>query len=168
MSESNKRQVFFSFHYDADAWRASQVRNMGVVDKSSTFCDNDWEEVKKKSKEEIKEWINSQMKMRSCLVVLIGEQTWQREWVKYEIELAYKLRKGIVGIYIHKLKDRFEMQANEGISPFDVVFTEEENSLANYALTFNSEYSESNEVYNDIKEKIHDLIEGAIEKAKSY
>lgn len=43
-----KRQVFFSFEYNKDAWRASQVRNMGKVDESSTFSDNDWEEVKEK------------------------------------------------------------------------------------------------------------------------
>ena len=30
-----KRQVFFSFEYNKDAWRASQVRNMGKVDNSS-------------------------------------------------------------------------------------------------------------------------------------
>ena len=44
-----KRQVFFSFEYGKDAWRASQVRNMGKVSDSSTFSDNDWEEVKNKS-----------------------------------------------------------------------------------------------------------------------
>ena len=44
-----KRQVFFSFHYDNDNWRAGQVRNMGKVDSSSTFSDNDWEEVKEKT-----------------------------------------------------------------------------------------------------------------------
>lgn len=32
-----KRQVFFSFEYNKDAWRASQVRNMGKVDNSSTL-----------------------------------------------------------------------------------------------------------------------------------
>lgn len=36
-----KRQVFFSFHYNRDSWRASQVRNMGKVDGNSTFSDND-------------------------------------------------------------------------------------------------------------------------------
>ena len=43
-----KRQVFFSFHYNRDSWRASQVRNMGKVDGNSTFSDNDWEEVRYK------------------------------------------------------------------------------------------------------------------------
>ena len=32
-----KRQVFFSFHYTNDNWRAGQIRNMGKVDGSSTF-----------------------------------------------------------------------------------------------------------------------------------
>lgn len=56
-----KRQVFFSFEYNKDAWRASQVRNMGKVDNSSTFSDNDWEEVKEKTDAKIKEWIDNQM-----------------------------------------------------------------------------------------------------------
>lgn len=43
-----KRQVFFSFEYNKDVWRAGQIRNMGKVDNSSTFSDNDWEEVKEK------------------------------------------------------------------------------------------------------------------------
>ena len=30
-----KRQVFFSFHYDNDNWRAGQVRNMGKMEEAS-------------------------------------------------------------------------------------------------------------------------------------
>lgn len=44
------RQVFFSFEYNKDVWRASQIRKMNVVSKSSTFSDNDWETVKPKVK----------------------------------------------------------------------------------------------------------------------
>ena len=98
-----KRQVFFSFEYNKDAWRASQVRNMGKVDNSSTFSDNDWEEVKEKTDAKIREWIDNQMAKRSCLVVLIGATTSGRKWINYEIEKAYELNKGIVGIYIHGL-----------------------------------------------------------------
>ena len=61
------RQVFFSFEYNKDAWRAAQVRNMGKVSDDSTFSDNDWDEIKEKSVEKIKDWINTQMKMRSWL-----------------------------------------------------------------------------------------------------
>lgn len=57
------------------------VRNMGKVDESSTFSDNDWEEVRYKSDTRIKEWIDNQLAMRSCLVVLVGKETSERKWV---------------------------------------------------------------------------------------
>lgn len=67
-----KRQVFFSFHYDNDAWRVSQVRNMGVVESQKLFSDNSWETVRRKSDLAIKSWIDNEMKWRSCVVALIG------------------------------------------------------------------------------------------------
>ena len=81
-----KRQVFFSFHYSNDNWRASQVRNMGRVSGESTFSDNEWEEVKLKSDAMIESWIDNQMAKRSCVVVLIGENTAGRKWINYEIK----------------------------------------------------------------------------------
>ena len=38
--------VFYSFHYNADNARASQVRNMGVVEGNRPATDNEWEQVK--------------------------------------------------------------------------------------------------------------------------
>lgn len=163
-----KRQVFFSFHYDADVWRASQVRNMGVVDKSSTFSDNDWEEVKKKSDIAIKRWINSQMAMRSCLVVLIGEETSSRYWVNYEIQKAYELGKGIVGVYVHNLKDGYGNQSEEGINPFEFFETADGEPLSKYVEAYCSRCTISNNVYRDIAENLPDLIEEAIENAGTY
>lgn len=163
-----KRQVFFSFHYDADVWRASQVRNMGVVDKSSTFSDNDWEEVKKKSDIAIKRWINSQMAMRSCLVVLIGEETSSRYWVNYEIQKAYELGKGIVGVYVHNLKDEYGNQSEEGFNPFDFFETVNGEPLSKYVEAYCSRCTISNNVYRDIAENLPDLIEDAIENAGAY
>ncbi len=157
-----KHQVFFSFEYRKDAWRASQVRNMGKVSDSSTFSDNDWEEVKEKSDKEIKAWIDDQMAKRSCIVVLIGQTTSTRKWVKYEIEKAYELNKGIVGIYIHKLKDEDGNQTNKGLNPFYSVYTNGNERLSKYVTCFDSSYVSSQYVYGDILEKIEDLIEDAI------
>lgn len=108
-----KRQVFFSFEYKKDNWRAGQIKNMGIVDGSSTFSSNEWEEVKEKSDQKIKEWIDSQLDKRSCIVVLVGTTTASRKWVKYEFEKAYQLNKGIVGIYVHNLKDVLGNQATK-------------------------------------------------------
>ena len=163
-----KRQVFFSFEYSKDYWRASQVRNMGKVDKSSTFCDNDWEEVRKQSDWAIKKWIESQLKMRSCIVVLIGSTTSTRPWVKYEIKKAYEMGKGIVGIYIHNLKNSSGCQSNKGCNPFYNLFTRNGRRLSNFVTCYESQYKTSQYVYNDISSKIEQLIEDAISNAKKY
>ncbi|WP_455542934.1 TIR domain-containing protein [Intestinibacter sp.] len=165
----SKRQVFFSFEYEKDNWRASQVRNMGKVDDSSTFSDNDWEEVKCKTDKEIKKWIDSQLAKRSCLVVLIGKTTSTRKWIKYEIEKAYELNKGIVGIYVHNLKDNNGNQTSKGSNPFYNIYVGEKNErLSKYVTCFDSIFSTSTYVYDDIKDNIEDLIEEAIENRDNY
>lgn len=163
-----KRQVFFSFEYNKDNWRAGQVRNMGKVDNDSTFSDNDWEEVKEKTDSKIKEWIDSQLEKRSCLVVLIGSTTANRKWINYEIEKAYELNKGIVGIYIHNLEDSSGNQTNKGANPFNYVYASDGYRLSKYIKTFDSSCSLSKNVYNDIANNIEQLIEDAINNSGNY
>ena len=163
-----KRQVFFSFHYDNDNWRAGQVRNMGKVDSSSTFSDNDWEEVKEKTESKIKEWIDEQLNKRLCLVVLIGEKTANRKWINYEIKRAYELNKGIVGIYIHKLENSSGIQDKKGNNPFDYIpLNKNDEKLSKYVKCFDSIYPFSKDVYNDIKNNIENLIEDCIKNKPS-
>ena len=158
-----KRQVFFSFHYINDNWRASQVRNMGIVSGDSTFSDNDWQEVRLKSDAMIKLCIDSQMAKRSCVVVLIGEKTAGRKWINYEIEKAIELDKGIVGIYIHNLKDRLGNQSNQGRNPFDdFTLSRTGRSLSSYVRCYNSPFFSSRYVYEDIQSKMEELIEYAL------
>ena len=164
-----KRQVFFSFEYNKDNWRANQVRNMGKVDESSTFSDNDWEEVKEKSDDRIKKWIDEQLKMRSCLVVLVGATTSGRKWINYEIEKAYELNKGIVGIYIHGLKDKDGNQTSKGNNPFYQIYIGQNNErLSKYVTCYDPPYSFSTNVYKDIEEHLEQLIEEAIDAKGTY
>lgn len=164
-----KRQVFFSFEYLKDGWRAGQVKNMGKVDNSSTFSANDWEEVKEKTDSKIKEWIDEQMAMRSCLVVLIGNSTSGRKWINYEIEKAVKLNKGIVGIYIHGLKNSNGEQSNKGSNPFyNILIGKNNERLSKYVEVFDPPHLTSPYIYDDIKENIEELIENAIKKRFSY
>lgn len=50
-----KRQVFYSFHFKNDSWRAGQVRNIGVVEGNTPVSSNDWEEVKRKGNVAVKD-----------------------------------------------------------------------------------------------------------------
>ncbi len=178
-----KRQVFFSFHFAEDVWRVAQVRNMGVVDGQDLFSDNGWEQVRLKSEDAIKSWIDREMNMRSCLVVLIGEHTASRKWVKYEIKEAWKKGKGVVGIYIHKLENFSKQQADKGINPFDLFYIDKtinyiaersspldsnDIKMSSICKAYDSDFYTSKYVYDDIKNHIEDWIEEAITIRNRY
>lgn len=104
------RRVFFSFHYENDVWRANIVRNSWVTKdckEAAGFIDAAaFEEVKKGGDAAIKKWIREQLTGTSVTVVLIGSDTNDREYVKYELQQSYERGNGILGIYIHNIKDR--------------------------------------------------------------
>jgi hypothetical protein len=39
------RKCFYSFEYKPDCWRASKIRNIGVIEGNQTVSDNDWEKI---------------------------------------------------------------------------------------------------------------------------
>src|SRR5678810_232697 len=100
-----KRQIFYSFHFDNDVFRVQQIRNMGSLEDNKPVSANDWEEIKENGDAAIERWIEENMSYRSCVVVLVGSETSKRKWVKHEIKKAWNDGKGLVGIYIHNLKD---------------------------------------------------------------
>lgn len=121
------RRVFFSFHYQRDIFRVSQVRNSGITKGSydqSGFIDHaDWESLERQGDEAIKRWINSQLNGASVTVVLIGAETFDRPWVNYEIQQSYSDGKGMLGIYIDQLKDpRTGLADYRGRNPFENIY----------------------------------------------
>src|SRR5262245_12062469 len=115
------RRVFFSFHYKLDNWRASQIRNAGVVEGNRPVSDNDWETISKAGEAAIERWIAEQLDGKSCTVVLIGETTAGRKWITHEIIKTWNDQKGVVGVYVHNLKDVEGRQSSKGLNPFDSV-----------------------------------------------
>jgi hypothetical protein len=116
------RKIFFSFHYERDAWRAGQVRNSNVVatEDEYGFVDAaEWESIKEKGDAAIKGWIADQLKNTSVTVVLIGAETADREWVRHEIEASWNRGNGILGVRIHNIKDQNKQTDTAGRNPFD-------------------------------------------------
>lgn len=161
------RKVFYSFHFDNDNWRAGQVRNIGAVEGDKQVNGNKWEDIKSSSETKIKAWIDDNLKDKSCLIVLIGSQTSQRHWVDYEIKKAWELGKAVCGVYIHNLKDAYGNQSKKGKNPFEN-YTIGGKSMANIVPVFDSKYSTSTYVYDDIKDNIADLVEKAIHIRNQY
>ncbi len=119
------RKVFFSFHYKNDVWRAMQVRNSWVTkdDKEAAgFIDAaDFEKIEKEGEDAIKRWINKQLDGTSVTVVLIGSETNSRPYVKYELQKSYEKGNGMLGIYIHKCKDKDGNTSTKGSNQFGEV-----------------------------------------------
>lgn len=115
------RKTFFSFHYKPDNWRAATVRNIGAIEGNKPAADNDWEAVTRGGDDAIKRWISAQMTGRTCAVVLVGTNTANRKWINYEIVKAWDDGLGVVGIYIHGLKDAAQATSSKGSNPFDYI-----------------------------------------------
>lgn len=133
------RQTFFSFHYERDVWRASQVRNSAKVDASAAAGWNDkslWEEAKRKGDAAIKRLIEQGLAGTSVTAVLIGAQTASRSWVRYEIQESQRRGNGILGVRIHHLRDQHENTDSPGPIPEGVpanaVYTYEFGKLAEW------------------------------------
>lgn len=113
------RQVYFSFHYD-DIWRVNQIRNSGLLfgDKSVGFSDRSiWEEAKEKNRAALRRLIQEGLSGTSVTAVLIGANTASRPWVIYEIEQSIERGNALLGIHIHKLRDRNGKVARKGRVP---------------------------------------------------
>jgi hypothetical protein len=154
-----KRKTFYSFHFKNDVMRVQQVRNIGALEDNKPVSPNDWETVKKGGDTAIKKWIDENMNGRSCVVVLIGEETASRPWVKYEIEKAWKDGRGLLGIHIHNLKDPTTGTGKMGASPFaGITFKGKDGTVK----TIPCKNPKSSDAYNDIKNNLEAWIEEAI------
>jgi hypothetical protein len=158
------RRVFFSFHYKPDNWRASQVRQMGVIEGDAPVSDNDWEKITKGGDAAIIKWIDGQMSGKSCAVVLIGADTAGRKWINHEIVKAWDDNKGMLGIYIHNLKNADQKKSTKGGNPFDNITMGGSNGkkLSSVVKAYDPPYSDSTEVYAHIKKNLSAWVETAI------
>ena len=156
---ATKRQIYFSFHYNNDVFRVQQIRNIGALEENKPVSPNDWEAVKKGGDKAIEKWIDDTMKYRSCVVVLVGEETHKRPWVKYEIQKAWNDKKGLVGIYIHNLKDPRTGKCTKGTNPFDQFTFNNGAKLSSTVSCYNPDVTDA---YNDIKNNIEKWVEKAI------
>ena len=164
-----KRRTFYSFHFDNDAWRAAQVRNIGVTEHDEPVSSNAWEEVKRGGDAAIRKWINDQMSTRSCVIVLIGSQTANRNWIDYEISRAWDEKKGLLGIYIHKLLNQDSKASTKGNNPFRYVKLKNGLTIADYpqnVKAYDPPQTDSKDVYGYIKDKLEGWVEDAIKNRR--
>lgn len=103
------------------------------------------------------------MSYRSCVVVLIGEETANRKWVQYESKKACEDGKGLLGIYIHNLECPRNGKCNKGENPFDQLIFKDRSKLSSKVKYYNPK---SDDAYNDIAKNLAEWIEEVIENRK--
>lgn len=163
-----KPQVFYSFHFDNDVFRVQQIRNIGVIEGNEPVSKNDWEQARK-TPGGIEKWIDENMKYKTCIVVLVGSDTANRPWVRYEIAKGWDDGKGVVGIYIHNLKDPrssssppYYGKCGQGSNPFAKINLKNGQTLANYVTCYNPDPSDA---YNDIARNLTSWIASAARRS---
>jgi len=119
------RHLYFAFHYQRDIWRVNQVRNCWVTFPNATtagfYDDSLWEDSKKKGDEAIKRMILNGLAGTSVTAVLIGAQTSERRWVRFEIDESIRRGNGVIGIYVCSLKDKNGNSDIMGANPLDKI-----------------------------------------------
>lgn len=122
------RRTFFSFHYTNDVWRASTVRNSQIVRRTidataaAGFHDASlWESTKLQGASAVQRLIDRGLHNTSATCVLIGHETASRRWVQYEIQASYDRGNGLLGVYVHNLKDQHGRTSIRGADPFAVL-----------------------------------------------
>src|ERR1700724_2559689 len=154
------RNCFYSFHFNPDHARASQVRNIGVIEGNQPVSDNDWEAVTRGGEDAIKRWIASQMKGKTCAVVLVGSGTANRKWINHEIVKAWDDGLGVVGMYIHGLKNFDGETSNKGNNPFDYInYGSTGKKLSAIVKCYNPAGVTSKERYDWISTYLSDAVE---------
>jgi len=107
---SQKHKVFISYHHDADQVYADKLRELyggnAIIDKSM-YVDLSHLQV-----DTILNKIRQEHLLDSTVtVVLVGEHTWGRKWVDWEIyaslrPYAERTRNGLVGVYLPNYKKK--------------------------------------------------------------
>jgi len=157
------QKCFLSFHYTADSWRVSQIKQIGAIEEQPLLESNKWEEIKKKGDDAIEKWIADNMRGKNCLVVLVGEKTANRRWVKHEIKKAWRDGLGVLAIYIHNLKDADGKQSPKGSDPFIGLNID---GVEIKAKVYDPPYTTSTYVYDHIKNNIETWIDNAVKARK--
>jgi hypothetical protein len=134
-----------------------------VIEGNRPAPDNDWETIKNGGTSAIEKWIKEQMKYRSCTVVLIGSETAGRKWINYEISESWNSRMGVVGIYIHGLKDKDGYISKKGSDPFAyVTFKNTGKKLSSVVECYDPVGLNSKEKYAWISKYLSAIVEKAV------
>lgn len=155
------RRVFFAFHYQNDIYRVNRVRSSWMkhrdAEEAGFFEISLWEESKKVGDAAVKQMIDEALKGTSVTAILMGAQTASRPYVKYELEKSYSRGNGLIGIWIHGLKNQDGYSSTQGENLLSSYTIEQENQKVYLSSVFKT--------YNWVQDDGHNNIGLLVEEA---
>lgn len=118
------KRVFFSFHYlDVAEFRANVVRNHWLMkpdrEAAGYFDASVWESARRVGVAAVKRLIDEALEGTSNTCVLIGSQTFQRQWVRYELFKSVARGNHLFGVHINGIRSKDRQIKPNGSNPFD-------------------------------------------------
>ncbi|NTU50098.1 MAG: TIR domain-containing protein [Desulfobulbaceae bacterium] len=118
------KRVFFSFHYkDVADFRANVVRNYWMTKPDREICGfydaSIWESAQKQGDVALKRLINGGLEQTTNTCVLIGSQTYERPWVRYELLKSFKRGNNLFGVHINSIKSKDGTTKIKGPNPLE-------------------------------------------------
>lgn len=100
---------------------------------------------------------------KSYTVVLVGSATANRKWINHEIVRSWDEGMGVVGIYIHGLKNLAGEISMQGSNPFDYIgFGQTGRKLSSIVKCYNPAGGDSKAKYAWITEHLLNAVEEAV------
>lgn len=120
------KRVFFSFHYkDVADFRANVVRNHWTMKPdraiSGYYDASIWESAQKQGDVALKRLINAGLEQTTNTCVLVGTDTYQRPWVRYELLKSFKKGNHMFGVHINSIKAKDGKTKALGQNPLEHV-----------------------------------------------
>lgn len=110
---------------------------MGALDEQVELPAQDWEQVKRKGDAAVEAWIDKQMNYKQAVIVMIGAETASRKFVRYEIRRAWQIKKPLLGVRIHGLKNSAGSTDQPGSNPFaHFGFSDSSKTFADYVPVY--------------------------------
>lgn len=108
-------KVFISYHYQCDNKIAKEITNIINKDRTSLFTVVQ-EQAKRNNPESIKRWVDEEIKKTKFTILLISKETFEREYVSYEITKSKENGNTLIPILIDNEENGFSKEEIEMIS----------------------------------------------------
>lgn len=152
-------RVFFTFHYEQDFWRATQVRDVWVRQGGEALGIWEppiWHEVVSGKVSPVT-LIDQALAQADVTAALISGSVSSQDYVQYAIKESHKRGKGLLAIYVYKIQDQ---QGGHGIIG-NTRFGEIDRDANNQSVFFWQRYPTYRWVIDEGPKNLKDWIEEA-------